>query len=102
QRLLVLVVTEGERVARRIHHQRLANDVFQLVANQRDRKVRVGGAHAAALERDDVHPRFAQFLRENAAGPSETHDDDINFLESGGHVVPYERSTMLFGSTSYF
>jgi hypothetical protein len=85
QGALGLAVAKCQRVARRVLHQRVAHRVFQLVANQRNREVRVGRAHAAALERDHVHARLAQFLRENAAGPSEADDDDVNFFQACGH-----------------
>src|SRR6185295_284201 len=54
QRLLRDAVADGERVARRVLHQLVADHVAQLVADIGYRVVLFGRLHAAALERDHL------------------------------------------------
>src|SRR5581483_11103338 len=85
QGLLRGIVADGQRVARGVLHQIVTLDIAQLVADVRQRVVVLRRAHSAALERDHLHARRGEFLGENAAGPAETDDDDIDFLELGEH-----------------
>src|SRR5262245_35501738 len=99
QRLLRRVVADRQRVARRVLHQVVANDVTQLVANAGDGVILLGCAHIAALERDDLEPGFSELLGQNAAGPAETDDHDIDVVELRCHVaLPQLMSAMLTGS----
>ena len=85
QRLLLRVVAHGDGVARGILHQVVAHDITQLVADIGQRVIVLAGAHGAAFERDHLQPGLGQFLRQNAAGPAQPYDDDVDFLEFRGH-----------------
>ncbi len=98
QRFLRRIVADRQRVARRVHHQVVAHHVAQLVADVRHRVVVGGGAHGAALERDHLETGFGQLLGQDAAGPTETDDDDIDFLQLRDHGVLLQlMSAMLSG-----
>ena len=43
------------------------------------------------------HP-LAQFLREDAAGPSEADDDDVNFLQAGRQTGPFQQRSLLIAT----
>ena len=67
--------------------------------NRRIEVARSAGVPSAALERYHFQPGFRQFLRQDAAGPAETHDHDIDVVELRCHVVlPQLMSAMLTGS----
>ena len=88
QRLLRGIVADGQRVALGIHHQFLTHHVAQLVTDVGQRVVGAAGAHLAALERDDLEAGVRELLRQNAAGPAEPDDGDVDFFQFRGHVRP--------------
>ena len=87
QRFLGWIIADRQRVPRSVHHEVVPHHVAQLVADVRNRIVLVGRANLAALDRDDLHPGFRQFLRQDTARPAQADDDDIHFLEFRDHAV---------------
>ncbi len=88
QRFLRGIVANRQRVALGVHHQFLPHHVAQLVTDVGQRVVGTTGAHLAALERDDLEARVGELLRQNAAGPAEPDDGDVDFFQFCGHVRP--------------
>jgi hypothetical protein len=88
QCLLRGIVADGDGVARGVLHQVMTHDVAQFVANVGQRIIIFARTRCAALKRDHLQAGFRQFLGENAAGPAQPDDDDIDFLEFGGHGLP--------------
>src|SRR5205823_1114096 len=103
QRLLRRIVADGERVARSVLHQLVADHVAQLVADVGNRKVLVRTGQSAAFERDHLQAGLGQLLGENAAGPAKPDDDDIDFLQPRCHLIlPQLISAMPRMSAVYF
>ena len=88
QRVLLRIVAHGNGVARGVLHQVVAHDIAQLVADVGQRIVILAGPQASALERDHLQAGFGQLLGQNAAGPAQPDDDDVDFGEFCGHGAP--------------
>ena len=86
QRILLRVVAHGDGVARGVLHQVVTHDITQLVTDIGQCVIIFAGAHATAFERDDFQAGLGQLLGQNAAGPAQADDDDVDFLEFRGHV----------------
>jgi hypothetical protein len=88
QRLLLRAVAHGDGVARGVLHQVVAHDIAQFVADIGQRVVVLARTRGAALECYHLQASFRQFLGENAAGPAQPDDDDIDLFEFCGHGAP--------------
>ncbi len=84
-RLLAGVVTNRHRAFREILEQLAADVIGQLIDNLRISAVRPGIAHRAALQRDDVEPRFRQLFGHDRANPAKANDRHIGFFQYGRH-----------------
>ncbi|EJK90595.1 hypothetical protein UUU_21800 [Klebsiella pneumoniae subsp. pneumoniae DSM 30104 = JCM 1662 = NBRC 14940] len=84
-RLLAGVMPDGDGAFRQILEQLAADVVGQLINHLRIGAVRPGVAHRAALQRDDVEPRFGQLFGHDRPNPAEADDRDIGFFQYGGH-----------------
>ena len=78
KRGLRAIVAEGERLAVRLLEEAVAHGVAQLVLDRGGREVGNGVAEAAALDREDLQPRVGELLREDARGPAEAHQHDVD------------------------
>ena len=88
QRLLLRIVAYGDGVTRGVLHQVVAHDIAQLVADIGQRIVVLARTRGAAFKGDHLQAGFRQFLGENAAGPAQPNDDDIDLFEFCGHGPP--------------
>jgi MFS family permease len=106
QRDLVHAVAERERLAHRLLEDAVAHRVAQLVLDVVDAEIGDGVAKRAALDRDDLQAVVGQLLRENASGPAEADDDDVDRRQSRRHAHPFRtpvsRPAMLTNGMSYF
>ena len=88
QRRIANRVAEGERLARQVLHQLVAAGVTELVVRVRHVEVGVGVAPAAALQAHDLEACVGELFREDGAGEADTHGDDVDRFQLGGHALP--------------
>jgi hypothetical protein len=69
--------------------------IAQLVVDLRRHEVGIGGSRRAAFERHDLQARGRELLGNDAAGPPQADDSDINRFQLCGHtLLPMESAPL--------
>ena len=97
------MVAEGVGLDRGIEHELVAQPIFELVTDARQREVLARRTIGAALEPDHRESRLGEFARHDAAGPAHADHDGVDGFHSLGHDrAPQEKSAIDFGSITTF
>src|SRR5690242_4424434 len=87
QRRLLHVVAKGQRLPFRLLEDRVAHGVAELVLNECRRKIGDRVAKCSTLQRQDLQPGIGELLRQDAAGPAEADQHDVD----GGKTLSHGR-----------